>query len=218
VRVSRQPPLACDLRLEATADPRAVEELTREAFWDVHVPGCDEHYLVHLMRDHADFVPALSLVAVLDGRLVGNIMTTRNRLRAGARELAALTVGPVTVHPDVQRRSIGRALIERVAELGRAQGYAAIVLQGHPHNYVGYGFRNARDLGIVAADGSSPFGLLALELTPGALAGETWTTHFSEVFDPPPGLEAFDATFPPRAKGWRPSQELFSMSIRARLG
>lgn len=211
------PPLACSLRREATADPRAVEELTREAFWDVHVPGCDEHYLVHLMRDHADFLPALSFVADLEGRLIGNIMTTRAWLRGDGRELPAIAVGPVTVHPDVQRRGIGRALIERVIEVGRAQGLAAIVLQGFPHNYVGYGFRNGRDLGIFAADGSSPLGLMARELRPGALAGATWTVHFSDVFEVPPGLDAFDATFPPRPTSWRPSQELFSMSVRARL-
>ena len=45
------------IRLETPADYRAVENLTREAFWNQNVPGCDEHYLVHTMRDHADFIP-----------------------------------------------------------------------------------------------------------------------------------------------------------------
>lgn len=205
------------LRPEGPTDHRSVEELTRDAFWNLHVPGCEEHYLVHLMRGHADFLPDMSFVVELGGRLVGNIMTTRSWLRSDARELGTLTVGPVTVHPDFQRQGIGRAMMTRVCEVGRERGFAVIVLLGYPHDYVGYGFRNGKDLGISADDGSYPLGLLARELAPGILSGEKWTAHFSEVFELPSGLAEFDAGFPSREKAWRPSQELFSMTLRARL-
>lgn len=39
------------IRHETEADHRAVEELTREAFWNLHRPGCDEHYTTHLIRN-----------------------------------------------------------------------------------------------------------------------------------------------------------------------
>ena len=45
------------IRLETKKDYRAVEELTREAFWNVYKPGADEHYYVHQMRNHPDFIP-----------------------------------------------------------------------------------------------------------------------------------------------------------------
>lgn len=45
------------IRLETERDHRAVEELTREAFWNVYKPGADEHYYVHRMRSHPDFLP-----------------------------------------------------------------------------------------------------------------------------------------------------------------
>ena len=208
---------ALTLRMEAPADHRTVEELTRDAFWNLHVPGCDEHYLVHVMREHADFIPELSYVAVLDGIIVGNIMTTCSWLRADGQQMPTLTVGPVTVHPDYQRRGIGRAMITRVCELGRTRGFAAIVLLGHPHNYVGYGFRNGKDLGIAMDDGSHPLGLLAMELTPGALSGGHRRVHFSKVFELPSGFDEFDASFPAREKAWRSSQELFAMALRAQL-
>ncbi len=51
------------LRREAPEDYRAVEEMTREAFWNVHVPGCCEHYLAHMLRKSAAFLPELDLVA-----------------------------------------------------------------------------------------------------------------------------------------------------------
>ena len=71
------------LRLLAS-DPRwrtrEVEELTREAFWVHHVPGCDEHYLVHVLRSHPDFIPELDFVAIVYDKIVGNIMYTKSRL------------------------------------------------------------------------------------------------------------------------------------------
>ena len=59
---------------------KQVEELTREAFWDHHVPGCDEHYLVHVLRSHPDFIHELDFVAIADDKIVGNIMYTKSRL------------------------------------------------------------------------------------------------------------------------------------------
>ncbi|MBS3977105.1 MAG: hypothetical protein KGZ75_10340 [Syntrophomonadaceae bacterium] len=51
------------MRLEEPADYRKVEELTREAFWNHHLPGCDEHYLLHIMRDCGAFIRELDFVA-----------------------------------------------------------------------------------------------------------------------------------------------------------
>ncbi len=44
------------IRNEIEADHGAVEELTREAFWNLYAPGCSEHYIVHAMRKHEDFI------------------------------------------------------------------------------------------------------------------------------------------------------------------
>ena len=49
------------IRLENPCDYRTVETITREAFWNLSVPGCDEHYYVHVMRSHADFIPELEM-------------------------------------------------------------------------------------------------------------------------------------------------------------
>ena len=62
------------IRRERTDDWKAVEELTRRAFYNIYVPGCVEHYLVHIMRGHEDFIPELDFVAELDGRVIGSIM------------------------------------------------------------------------------------------------------------------------------------------------
>ena len=96
------------IRNETQADRRIVEDITRRAFYNIYVPGCVEHYLVHTMRDHPDFIPELDLVAELDGQVIGNVMYTRASLtdEAGAvKEI--LTFGPVAIAPE--HKQIGRA-------------------------------------------------------------------------------------------------------------
>ena len=50
------------IRLETEQDYRAVEEMTRESFWNVYKPGADEHYYAHTMRNHPDYIPELDYV------------------------------------------------------------------------------------------------------------------------------------------------------------
>ena len=68
------------IRKETPHDYRAVETMTRNAFYNIYVPGCIEHYLVHTMRSHEDFIPELDFVLELDGQVIGNIMYTRAAL------------------------------------------------------------------------------------------------------------------------------------------
>ena len=58
-----------NIRLETPADYREVENLTREAFWNVYRPGCTEHYVLNLYRSNPDFIPELDFVMEEEGRL-----------------------------------------------------------------------------------------------------------------------------------------------------
>lgn len=62
------------LRNELPDDYREVENLTREAFWNVYCPGCSEHYLLNVMRQSPDFIDQLDIVAECDGCIVGNVV------------------------------------------------------------------------------------------------------------------------------------------------
>lgn len=68
------------IRNERPGDWEAVETLTRRAFYNQYIPGCMEHYLVHIMRGHEDFIPELDFVLELDGKVIGNIMYTKAEL------------------------------------------------------------------------------------------------------------------------------------------
>ncbi len=61
-------------------DWEIVETITRQAFYNLYVPGCVEHYLVHNMREHEDFISELDFVLELNGNVIGNIMYTKAKL------------------------------------------------------------------------------------------------------------------------------------------
>ena len=73
-----------------------MEKITREAFYNLYVPGCTEHYLVHIMREHKDFIPELDFVLELDGEVIGNVMYTRSKLTdESGQQKEILTFGPL---------------------------------------------------------------------------------------------------------------------------
>lgn len=100
------------IRNEQTCDYRDVEELHRKAFWNLCIPGCDEHYLAHILRTHEDFVPELDYVCELNGQVIANVMYTKSKLvdeQGNTTEI--LTFGPISVRPDFQRKGIGKHLL-----------------------------------------------------------------------------------------------------------
>lgn len=208
------------IRNETPADFAAVENLTREAFWNVNVPGCNEHYLAHILRSHPDFIPELDLVAELDGQIIGNVMYTKSSLAGGkGTKKEVLTFGPVSIHPDYQRRRYGARLLEHSFVLAAEMGYEAVVIFGNPENYVGRGFVSCRKCSVSLPGGVTPTALLVKELVPGALAGENWIFQESGAYEfDPAEAEKFESTFPPKEKAHRPSQELFYILSRSKIG
>ena len=101
------------IRLETKDDYRAVENLTREAFWNVYRPGCMEHYVLHCYRDDPAFVPELDLVMELDGTLMGHIMYARSEIRCeDGRNIPIMTFGPISIAPEYKRQGYGKQLLD----------------------------------------------------------------------------------------------------------
>ena len=199
------------IRNEEPRDYQRVEEITRRAFYNLYVPGGNEHYLVHIMRSHKDFVPELDFVIEADGALIGNIMYTKTRLidEAG-EEKNILTFGPVCIAQEYQRRGYGKLLLEHSFERARALGYDVIVIFGHPGNYVSRGFKSCKKFNISLSDGTFPTSMMVLELRPGVLDGRKWVYHQSPVFEfDEQDAERYDETLEPMEKKCLPCQEEF---------
>ena len=189
------------LRREEPADHRAVDLLTREAFWGTEGPGCNEHLLVHRLRTAASFVPELDWVAELDGVVVGHVIYTRAQVIGPDGTWDVLTFGPLSVLPEQQSSGVGSALMRRTLAEAARLGHRVVVVYGHPDYYPRFGFRRGVDVGITAPGGATFDALMALELVPGGLDGVRGEFHEDPVFHDlaDADVAAFDATFPPKA-------------------
>jgi predicted N-acetyltransferase YhbS len=190
------------IRLENEKDYKEVENMTREAFWDLFQPGCDEHLLAHKLRMADVFIPGLDFVAELEDRIIGNIIYSRAKVidEKGA-EHEVLTFGPLTVLPPYQRLGVGSALVNHTIKLAGEMGFKAIIIFGHPEFYPRFGFVNAERYHITTPDGTNFEPFMALELYEGALRGIEGRFVEDPVFKTDPDeLEAFDKGFPYKEK------------------
>ena len=202
------------IRNETPADYRAVEDLVRESFWNVYKPGAEEHYYVHMMRTHPDFIPELAFVLEADGEIIGNIMYTKAWLEdEDNKRKEILSFGPLCVKPKYQRQRLGKILIEHSFEVAKTMGYDVNINFGNPGNYVSRGFVSCKKKNVsFIVPGNYPTALLVCELVPGVLDGKQWMyipSTAADCCEDTAAVEAFDSTFPPKVKAWMPSQEEF---------
>lgn len=204
---------------ETPADYKTVEEITRRAFYNLYVPGCSEHYLVHIMRDHKDFLSGLDFVIEVDGQVIGNIMYTRAKLiDEEKREKEILTFGPICIEPSLQRRGYGKMLMEHSFQRGREMGYEAIVIFGDPSNYVSSGFQSCKKQNVSLENGVFPAAMLVKELLPATLAGKKWVYQQSTVMNvDEEAARRFDDGLEKLEKKYQPCQEVFYILSHASL-
>ena len=199
------------IRNEEEADHERVEEITRKAFWNLYIPGCKEHYLVHVMRSHKDFLPELDFVIEADNQIIGNIMYTKAKLvDESGEEKEILTFGPVCIMPEYQRMGYGKMLMEHSFEQAGVLGYDVIVIFGNPGNYVSRGFKSCKKYNICLENGTFPAAMMVKELKQKALDGRKWVYYDSPVMNiDEQEAEHFDESLEKMEKKFQPSQEEF---------
>ena len=201
----------CIIRLEAKEDYREVENLIREAFWNVYRPGCSEHYVIHVLRDDPAFLRELDFVMERDGQLIGQNMFMRTVIEADdGSVIPILMMGPICITPELKRRGYGKYLLDYSLEKAAELGFGAVAFEGNIAFYGKSGFDYARNFGLryhdLPEDADSSF-FLCKELIPGYLDGVTG------VYQTPQGyyvddadVEEFDKSFPPKVKLKLPGQ------------
>ena len=201
------------IRNEKKEDYRTVEQLTREAFWNLYVPGCNEHYMLHNLRNSSDFIPELDFVTEKEGQIVGQIVYSRGIIKCTqGEEKEVITFGPVSVLPAFQKRGIGSALIIHTINLARKMGYPAICIYGDPRYYSRFGFRCAEKYEIKTADDKFAVSLQVLELRQGALNNVSGRFIESAAFTvDETEFAEYDATFPFKEKKETDSQREFRL-------
>lgn len=199
------------IRLEKKDDYKEVENLVREAFWNVYRPGCSEHYVIHVLRDDQAFVKELDFVMEQDGRLIGQNMFMETVINADdGRTIPVLTMGPIGITPELKRKGYGKALLDYSLEKAKELRYGAVLFEGNIGFYGKSGFDYARKFNIRYHDmpeGVDDSFFLCKELIPGYLDGITGvyqTPHGYYVEDS--DVEEFDKRFPAKKKLKLPGQ------------
>ena len=199
------------IRSERKEDHKTVENLVREAFWNVYRPGCSEHYVLHVLRDDPAFVKELDFVMEYDGQIVGQNIFMKTVIAAdNGAEIPVLTMGPICITPALKRKGYGKKLLDYSLEKAAELGFGAVLFEGNIDFYGKSGFTFARRFGVRYHDlpeGEDDSFFLCKELIPGYLNGVTG------VYQTPAGyyvsdsdVEEFDKAFPAKEKMKLPGQ------------
>ena len=199
------------IRSERKEEQREVENLVREAFWNVYRPGCSEHYVIHVLRDDPAFVKELDFVMEKEGKLIGQNIFMKTIIEADdGRIIPVLTMGPIGITPELKRKGYGKAILDYSLEKAKEMGFGAVLFEGNIDFYGKSGFDVASKFGIryhdLPEDADSSF-FLCKELIHGYLDDVTG------VYQTPQGyyvedsdVEEFDKGFPPKEKLKLPGQ------------
>lgn len=148
------------IRQERPGDYEEVYGLIMEAFASAEHADGNEQNLVKALRKSSAFIPELSLVAEVNGRLAGHILFTRARV--GDEE--ALALAPLSVRPEYQRRGIGTALILEGHRIAQSLGFQYILVLGSETYYPRAGYVPAERFGIAVPEGFPAENFMAVKL------------------------------------------------------
>jgi predicted N-acetyltransferase YhbS len=171
------------IRKENSFDHNWVIELTAKAFETMPFSEGDEDKLVENLRKASSFIPELSLVAELNGQVVGHILFTPMIIDNGQQQYQSLVLGPVSVLPEYQKQGIGGKLVIAGHQKAKELGFQSVILIGHAEYYPRFGYKPASTWGIktqIPLPSDDVF--MAVELTEGALSNVSGMVIFPPEF------------------------------------
>ena len=157
-------PIKTSIRTEEAGDYEAVGEVVEKAFESAEHSDGTERELVAALRKSSAFIPELSLVAEVDGKIAGHILFTKITV-GGA---PALALAPLAVLPELQRRGIGSALIEEGHKRAAQLGFGWSIVLGSEKYYPKFGYKMAEEFSINVPEGFPSINFMAKKLSPDA--------------------------------------------------
>ena len=199
------------IRNEKSSDHFVVENLVRDSFWNVYRPGAFEHYVLHLLRDNADFVPELDFVMEKDGKIIGQNVFVKAKINLdNGKILPIMTMGPICIANEYKRKGYGKILLDYSLIRAKELNVGAICFEGNIDFYSKCGFAFASNYGIRyhgLPEGEDASFFLCNELKKGYLDGikgeyETPQIYMVDEKD----VDEFDKNFPYKEKLKLPGQ------------
>jgi putative acetyltransferase len=165
---------------------RPEKEIDREDIYKVNelAFGRDvESRLVDSLRNSESYVEGLSLVAEHVGEIIGHIMFTRISTDPENEKFVGVSLAPIAVLPDCQKKGIGSKLIREGIKACKSKSFKAIIVIGHPEYYPKFGFTQAREKGLESSIPVPDEAFKVLELVTGSLEGTEGKIIFASEFD-----------------------------------
>ena len=132
------------MRLECEDDFFEVENMVRNAFWNIYRPGAFEHLIVHKLRNHPGFIRNLAYVIEKDGKIIGHINYSKGTIRyCDGKTDDAVVLGPIAIHEDYQNQGYGTLLIESTLTMAKDAGIPFVLVVGDENYYCRFGFVSA---------------------------------------------------------------------------
>jgi predicted N-acetyltransferase YhbS len=166
------------LRHETEADHTAITRVNDLAFGRKA-----EGKLIRQLRAKDSFIPELSIVAEYNSQMVGHILFTPVDIISDHASHRALTLAPMAVIPEFQKKSIGKLMIIFGLQEARELGYRVVVVLGHPSYYPKFGFRKASQWNITSPFPAPDEAFMAAELIPESLHSVSGRVIFPAEFE-----------------------------------
>lgn len=158
------------IRQEQVSDHPIIFQLIEEAFRDEMYSDKREQFLVERLRNTEGFIPDLSLVAEVEGRVAAYILLTAIKIISTHEVIPSLALAPVAVLPVFQGKGLGTALIEKAHDIARDLGYQSVIVLGHEKYYPKFGYKSLDHFNLSLPFEAPPENCMAIELVPGALS------------------------------------------------
>ena len=167
---------------EQPKDHRIVAQIISAAFENVSESDHSESGLVERLRKSDAFIPKLSLVAELNGEIVGHILLTKIKIKNDIETFDSLALAPVSVEPEYQHKGIGGQLILESHKIAKKLGYPSIILVGHEKYYPKFGYKKASAFNIKIPFQAPDENCMAIELIKDGLKNVSGTVEYSRAF------------------------------------
>lgn len=198
-----------EIRKETEKDYFETEKMVRESFWNKYQPGCNEHYMVHLMRNHESWLPELSRIALVDGNIAGVIMYFKSKItQPDGKKVQIVSFGPLCVSHKYRNCGIGKKLMEETLPLVKAAGFPGVLIIGEPDYYPKIGFIRCKDRGITDSEGNAWDPYMVYEFQEGSMKIPGVFEEPYEITDGIPSVPPFDyeSQFEPWTRATIPCQ------------
>ena len=135
------------IRLEEKKDYLEVENLVRDAFWNIYRPGALEHYIVHNLREDSSFIKDMAYVIEKDDEIIGHINYSIGKINLEQNDGAsiaedAVVLGPIAIKPSYQKQGYGSELIRYTLKIAEEKNIPFIIVIGDENYYGKFGFES----------------------------------------------------------------------------